>query len=182
MYIVTLTDDILIDRFLAWDINSLEILVGRYLQGIFAICFRLCQDTDDANDITQDVCMKVMKHLSGFKRESEFKTWVYRIAYNESLWFLRTKKEYTDLEIVEPYLGECDTYDIDTKDAALLIRSTIDILSPIDKSIILFFYYDDLKIREIADIMEMNENTIKTRLARAKLFLQPYFETLWKHL
>lgn len=179
---MTLSDDILIDRFQAWDNSALEILLEKYLQGIFAICFRLCQDTDDANDITQDVCLKIMKYLGSFKRESELKTWIYRIAYNESLQFLQSKKEYIDLEIVEPYLGENDTYDIDSRDAEVVVRSSIDRLPPLDKSIILFFYYDDLRIREIADIMQMNENTIKTRLSRAKLFLQPYLETLWKHL
>ena len=97
-------DYILIDRFLTGDRASLEVLLEKYLQGIFAICFRICQDTDDANDITQDVCMKIMKYLQGFKRESELKTWIYRIAYNESLHFLRSKKEYIDLENVESYL------------------------------------------------------------------------------
>jgi RNA polymerase sigma-70 factor (ECF subfamily) len=101
---VTDSDDILIDRFLAGDVSSLEILLEKYLQGIFSICFRLCQDIDDANDITQDVCMKIMKYLKGFKRESELKTWIYRIAYNESLYFLKSKKEYVELENVELYL------------------------------------------------------------------------------
>lgn len=123
-----------------------------------------------------------MKHIGLFKKESELKTWIYRIAYNETLKFLQSKKEYIDLEIVEPYLGQVDSYDIDSRDAEVVVLSSIDRLPPIDKSIILFFYFDDLKIREIADIMQMNENTIKTRLSRAKLFLQPYLETLWKHL
>ena len=58
------------------------------------------------------------------------------------------------------------------------VQSSLEKLSPIDKTIILLFYYDDLKIREIADITQMNENTIKTRLARAKLFLQPLLENV----
>ena len=122
--------------------------------------------------------MKVMKHLASFKRESELKTWIYRIAYNESLRFLERKKEYIDLEVIAPYLGREDEHDIDRKDMESLVRSSIDTLSPIDKSIVLFFYYDDLKIRDIAEVMEMNENTIKTRLARAKAFLQPLLEPL----
>ncbi len=176
------SDDILIDRFLTGDTPSLEILLERYLQGIFAICFRICQDTDDANDITQNVCMKIMKYLGGFKRESELKTWIYRIAYNESLYFLKSRKEYVELENVESYLWKEDVHDIDTKDMESCVRSSIEKLSPIDKTIILLFYYDDLKIREIADITQINENTIKTRLARAKLFLQPLLENVWKHL
>ncbi len=123
-----------------------------------------------------------MKYLPSFKRESELKTWIYRIAYNEWLQFLKSKKEFVELDIIEPYLGKNDTYDMDSRDAEVIVRKSIDTLPPLDKSIILFYYYDDLKIREIAEIMEMNENTIKTRLSRAKLFLQPLLETLWKHL
>lgn len=67
---------------------------------------------------------------------------------------------------------------MDSRDAEVIVRKSIDTLPSLDKSIILFYYYDDLKIREIAEIMEMNENTIKTRLSRAKLFLQPLLETL----
>ena len=156
----------------------MEILLTKYMQSIFSISHRLCQDIDDAHDITQDVCMKIMKHIKSFKGSSELKTWIYRIAYNEALQFLKSKKEFIELDVVEPYLGEPDTYDVDSESARVLVQKSIDTLSPLDKSIILFYYYDDLKIREIADIMKINENTIKTRLSRAKLTLQPLLETL----
>ncbi len=160
----------------------MELLLTKYMQSIFAISYRLCQDVEDANDITQDVCIKIMKHIKTFKGNSELKTWIYRIAYNETLQFIKSKKEFVELDVVEPYLGESDVYDIDIESARILVQKSIDSLSPLDKSIILFYYYDDLKIREIADIMKINENTIKTRLSRAKLALQPLLETLWKHL
>lgn len=154
----------------------------RYLQGIFAIAFRLCEDADDANDITQEVCIKIMKSLKTFRKESEFKTWIYRIAYNETLYFLRSKKEPIDIADIEFSLGENDVYEWDTVSLEKSVHEAIDQLPPIDKTIILLYYFDDLKIREIADIIDMNENTIKTRISRAKVFLQPLLETLWKHL
>jgi RNA polymerase sigma-70 factor, ECF subfamily len=58
------------------------------------------------------------------------------------------------------------------------VRNSIEKLPPIDKSIVLFFYYDDMKTREIAQILGMNENTVKTRLSRAKKFLQAHLEPL----
>lgn len=148
------------------------------MQSIFAISYRLCQDTDDANDITQEVCIKIMKHIHCFKRKSDLKTWIYRIAYNESLQFMKSRKEFIELDVIESYFGELDTYNIDEESTRILVQNSINTLSPINKSIILFYYYDDLKIREIADIMNLNENTVKTRLSRAKLTLQPLLETL----
>ena len=156
----------------------MEILLESCMQGLFGVCFRICGDENDAYDCTQNACMKIMKHLPDFKRESAFKTWAYRIAYNETLYFLRSRKEYVDLEVIEPYLGKDDKHDIDERDGEILVQSSLDRLSPTDKSIILFYYYDDLKLREIARIMDMNENTVKTRITRAKAFLQPLLEPL----
>jgi RNA polymerase sigma-70 factor (ECF subfamily) len=178
LHIENLTDDILIQNIVAGDTGAIEKLLIKYMQGIFAISYRLCEDIDDANDITQEVCIKIMKHIKSFKGESELKTWIYRIAYNETLQFLRTKKEYIELDTIASSLGENDTYEIDSTDAKKIVQRSIDTLSPLDKSIILFYYYDELKIREIADIMKINENTVKTRLSRAKLALQPLLETL----
>ena len=151
------------------------------MQGIFNIVFRICEDSDDANDITQDVCMKIMKALKNFKWDSEYKTWIYRIAYNEALQFLRSKKESVELDVVEYSLWYHDTYAGDIVHMEEAVQRAIHALPPLDKSIILMFYYDDLKIREIASIMDMNENTVKTRLSRAKDFLQPLLEKIWKH-
>lgn len=133
---------------------------------------------DDAHDLTQETCLKIMKHIRNFERKASFRTWAYRIAYNESLQFLRSRREHVDLDVVEPYLGATDDYGIDERDRGILVRSTIDRLSETDKSIILFYYYDELKIREISDILEINENTVKTRLSRSKKFLQAHLEHL----
>ena len=176
------SDEELLARIQEGDTTVIEFLLAKYLQGIFSVSFRICGDTDDANDITQNVCLKIMKHIKTFRKESEIKTWIYRIAYTESLLFIKWRREFIELDDVEPYIGEPDTYDVDEKDARILIQKSINTLSCVDKSIILFYYYDDLKIRQIADILNINENTVKTRLSRAKLRLQPLLESLWKHL
>ncbi len=56
-------DAILIDGYLAGDARAFDMLITPHLQKIFAICFRICQDEDDAHDITQEVCIKIMKYL-----------------------------------------------------------------------------------------------------------------------
>jgi RNA polymerase sigma-70 factor, ECF subfamily len=182
LHLTDVSDEELLARIWGGDTTALEFLLSKYLQGIFSVSFRICGDADDANDITQNVCLKIMKHVKTFRKESEVKTWIYRIAYTESLQFIKWRREFVELDEIEPYLGEPDTYLIDEKDARVLIQKSIHTLSYIDRSIILFYYYDDLKIREIADILDVNENTVKTRLSRAKLRLQPLLEPLWKHL
>lgn len=79
----------LIKKYLSWDEKSLEVLLEKHLQNIFACCYRVCLDEDDANDVTQNVLIKIIKYISKFSFKSKFNTWYYRIAYNESITYLK---------------------------------------------------------------------------------------------
>ena len=156
----------------------MDTLLRKHAQAIFNVCMRMAQDEDDAHDIAQETCIKIMKGLEKFERKAAFSTWAHRIAYHESLRFLQKRREHVDLDEVAPYLGTPDDYGIDARDAERLVRASLDSLGKIDRMIVLFFYYDELKIREISEIMNMNESTVKTRLSRAKSFLRIQLEPL----
>lgn len=165
-----MNDKKLIQNYLSWDEQSLEILLERNLQSIFASCFRVCLDETDANDITQNVLLKIIKNIAKFNFDSEFKTWYYRIAYNESITFLKKKKWNIDIDEVQNIVISKDN-SAENIDNSILkddITKEINKLSLLDRNIILYFYYDDLKIKEIAKILDKNENTIKTKLSRIK--------------
>lgn len=163
-------DKKLIENYLSWDEQSLEILLEKHLQSIFSSCFRVCLDESDANDITQNVLLKIIKNIDKFSFNSEFKTWYYRIAYNESITFIKKKKWYVDIEEVQNIIVSKDNPSENIDNSILKDDISIEInkLSLIDRNIILYFYYDDLKIKEIAEILKINENTIKTKLSRTK--------------
>jgi RNA polymerase sigma-70 factor (ECF subfamily) len=148
------------------------------LQKIFQACFRVCLNESNANDITQNVVLKIIKNLSKFQNKSEFSTWYYRIAYNESITFLKKNKiniEFDELENV--IIDETtDFYDSDNKQQKQDINKAINSLPLLDRNIILYFYFDNIKIKEIAVILELNENTVKTRLKRAKNKLQSHLQ------
>lgn len=165
----------LIERYLSWDKESLEKLLGKHIQSIFVSCYRVCLNENDANDITQNVLIKIIKNLDKFSFKSEFKTWYYRISYNESITFIKKNKENINIEDVENKLiyEENAWKQIDKKYLKENITIEINKLPLIDRNIILYFYYDDLKIKEIAKIMWLNENTVKTKLSRAKKKLKP---------
>jgi len=163
-------DKKLIQNYLSWDEESLEILLDKHLQSIFSSCYRVCLDETDANDITQNVLLKIIKNINKFNFNSEFKTWYYRISYNESITFMKKKKWYTDIEEVQNIITTEDNSSKDIDNSILKDDITIEInkLNLLDRNIILYFYYDDLKIKEISEILEINENTVKTRLSRTK--------------
>ena len=166
-------DSELISQYLAGRQDCLDILLEKHLQKIFWACMRVCLDKQDANDVTQNVLIKIIKYLKDFKQTSSFSTWYYRIAYNESITYLKKKKWDIDIdEFIEVLPSNDDTpRNIDAKILSEEVTQTIHELPLIDRNIILYYYYDDLKLREIANIMDLNENTIKTRLSRAKKIL-----------
>lgn len=154
--------------------DYLNILLENHIDNIFRSCYRVCLDETQANDITQNVVLKIMKYIHKFEMKSEFSTWYYRIAYNESMTFLKKQKNHIEYDEVENYIIDenTDFYQIDKDIQEKDITDSINTLNVLDRNIILYFYYDDKKIREISEIMELNENTVKTRLSRAKKKLQ----------
>ncbi len=120
--------------------------------------------------------------ISKFSFKSKFNTWYYRIAYNESITYLKKNKWLSSIEDIENKLVfEEDIWKRIDNDV-LKNKVTIEInkLKMIDRNIILYFYYDELKIKEISKIMDLNENTVKTKLSRIKKSLKPNLEKLWK--
>lgn len=177
-----MTEDItLVNQAQSWDKWALEELIRKNLQGIYSVCFRICQDEQDAHDITQNVCIKIINWLAKFKNESLFKTWIYRIAYNEALDHLRKQKYHEDITVIENTVGTTDNLDIDEEYRNKVINWALKELPEIDRSLILFFYFDELRINQIAEITHLNENTIKTRLSRAKKLLSVKLDPLWIH-
>lgn len=163
----------LVKKFLSWDRKVQEDFFGQYIDYIFKICFRVLQDEENARDVCQTVCIKIMNNLKNFAFKSQLKTWISKIAYNESILFLKKQKDFISLEEVENFIPcKENNQDFLKEDMKQILTEKINELDPASKSIVLFFYYDDLKLKEIADIMSLNENTVKTKLSRAKAFLQ----------
>ncbi len=174
-------DIILVNQAQNWDKRALEELIRKHLQDIFSVCYRVCQDESNAYDITQNVCIKIITGLSKFKKEASFKTWIYRIAYNEALDHLRKQKYHEDITNIENIIGTIDSVDIDEEYRSKAIWWALKELPELDRSLILFFYFDELKISQISEITHLNENTIKTRLSRAKKLLSVKLAPLWIH-
>ena len=101
----------LIARLRARDLTAFEELVAHFERPVYALCFRLLNDAEEARDAAQETFLKVYKGLSGFRAESGLKTWIYRIAINQAMnqqrwWRRRHRDETISLDISR---GETDT-------------------------------------------------------------------------
>src|SRR3990167_1769993 len=86
------SDQQLVADYIQGDEASLELLIRGYLKPIYSFTYRYAGNAQDAEDITQEVFVKVWRHLKGFNRQKSFKTWIFSIAKNACIDFLKKKK------------------------------------------------------------------------------------------
>ena len=154
--------------------SSLRFLVGKYQDMVFTIALKISGNREDAEEIAQDVFLKCYQNIRSFRENSKFSTWLYRIAYNESISRIRRKKriEIGLDEKVMANLPEEDVtlnhYDLDPADQKKALDMALEQLSEIDQLIVTLFYYDESSIEEIRQITLMSESNIKVRLHRIR--------------
>lgn len=145
-------------------------LVTEYGAPLLRMCFLYLKDIHLAEDAVQDTFFKVYKSYISFKGHSEEKTWVMRIAINVCKNYLRSswRKRIDEAAVLENITADNSTEAL--QDDALLLE--IMKLSPKYKEAVLLFYYQDMKIREIAEVLDIPEATVSVRLMRAREILK----------
>lgn len=168
------TDIYYVHKILEGDTSCFACLLDRYSRQVFSLIVRVVHNREDAEELTQDVFMKVFKHLSSFKEESSFSTWIYRIAYNTAISETR-KKKYEFLAIDEMQLDNASddsTFDIlgqsDSSEQINKLEKALDLLPPDERILILLFYMQDKSIEEIAGISGLSKTNAKTKLFRIR--------------
>jgi len=178
-----LPDNDLIPLVLKGDQQAYKVLVERYQSYIFTLAFRLMQSREDAEEVAQDVFVKAYRSLADFKGGSKFSTWLYTIAHNTVITYLRKKKQkilaiddestFMQLENQESDFKANQVEDKSRKD---MVHRAIEMLSPDDAQIITLFYKGDQSLDEIASIIGIETNTVKVRLFRARQKLKEKME------
>lgn len=168
------TDIYYVERVQSGDTASFACLLDKYSNPVHSLVYRIVNNREDAEELTQDVFMKVFKSLSGFKGESSFSTWLYRIAYNTAISSVR--KEKREFPAIEESLfdkaTEADLDDLyrqeDAEERYRQLEKALEQLSPDERGIILLFYKSDKSIDEIAGITGLTATNVKTKLHRIR--------------
>lgn len=143
-------------------------LVQRHASAVIGFAARLLPNQREAEEIAQDAFVKAFRHLSSFRGESSFLTWVQRIAYREALDHLRRRRPYM-VEIDEELtMIEDEELPIEQEERIQLMEEAVDKLAPNDQLLLHLFYYEDRPLRDIAYIMDTEPNTLSQRLRRIR--------------
>ena len=157
------------------------------------ICFRYVNNVDDADDIAQEVFIQVFESISHFREEAQISTWVYRIAVNKSLDFIRSKnrkkrfaqltsifKSGEDEQIIEIPSFETPDKELDDKERKEVLDFALKMLPDNQKTAIVLSKYEGFSNTEIAKIMDLSLSAVEALMHRAKKNLHKelfnYFE------
>ena len=166
------SDAYYIERVQAGDTGCFACLLDRYSRPVHSLILKMVHSKEDAEELAQDVFMKVFRNLSSFKGDCSFSTWIYRIAYNTAISELRRKRQEfvanVSEEEVSEMLGRTSTTEqLDKLEAAL------EQLPPDERALILLFYMKEKTVDELTVITGLGASNIKVKLhrIRKKLFV-----------
>lgn len=175
-----ITDEELVKQILE---NNDPVLFGklydRYSKKIYNKCYSFSVDSAEAQDLTQDIFLKLFTKLSTFQGRSKFSTWLYSFTYN---FLVNYKKRDAGKKLGERWerLNKNDMHlaqveDVDEEDIFEFkvsnLEKALDLLEPADKAILLLKYQDEISVKEMQTLLNINESAVKMRLKRARIKL-----------
>lgn len=178
----------LVARAKSGDLDAFETLTTRHEQRVYSLARRILRDEHDAQDVTQQTFLNALEHLSGFRGEASFSTWLLRIASHAALKILRKRRGLNTVSLEE--MTEPDATDsiphpefiadwkqspeqlVEKRETQLLLEEALARLDEKHRMVFLLRDVEGLSIRETAEALHLSEANTKVRLLRARLQLR----------
>ncbi len=189
-----LTDEELVERCkheLPANVQSYEVLVQRHMSTVYRLVYRLVNNREEAEDITQEVFVKAFKSFLAFKQQASFSTWLYRIATNSAFDALvKIKRRYNTTISITPYSSHVNSEEheiltplsitgpeecILQEELRTYLRQVLQTLEPEQARLLVMRDFDDLSYNEIAHVLGVSVSAVKMRIHRARLAFQEVF-------
>lgn len=150
--------------------RAFESLVGRHMKKTYNIAFSFVGDHDNAEDIVQEVFVKVYSALASFRGEAELGTWIYRITTNLSLNHVKQHKRKAErsIDVMDAAATHLASHDNHTEesDRRLHIERALHELPTLQRAVVILRHLDGLSTRQVSQILKCSEGTVKTHLFR----------------
>ncbi len=168
------TDIFYVEQVLGGNTDAFSFLVEKYQDMVFGLCLKMLRNAEDAEELAQDSFVKAYRSLNTYKGTSKFSTWLYRIAYNSTISFMRKRKmevhsldeqQISDEEEsrIQQHLGELSKEHLNGA-----LQKAIESLPGDDQVLITLFYYEEQRVEEIAQITGLSESNVKVKIHRAR--------------
>lgn len=177
-----LEDQRLISSLQAGEESAYERLIERFQAPVYNLAYRLLNDQADASDVAQEVFLKIFRNVGSFRGDSSLRTWVYRIAVNEShnrrRWLFRHRRgemgideTFEDSDCREKPLMDAGETPFDftvNREAQVLLEEALAGVNPVFRTALVLREIEDMSYEEIAEILEVSIGTVKSRIVRGR--------------
>jgi RNA polymerase sigma-70 factor (ECF subfamily) len=174
------------------DTDAFETLVRRKTSKVYALCYRIIGNAEDAKDISQLVFLKLWENLQKYDPQFAFDTWLYRMVTNVAIDFMRNKQSRenavnSNLRLVKTAADAEQSVVVQRKEIETVFNEISTVLSPKQKTIFVMNQMEDLPSSEIAKVLGCRESTVRNHLFNARKVLQtqltkryPEYARLWR--
>jgi RNA polymerase sigma factor (sigma-70 family) len=158
--------------------EAFNLLLKKYQQKIYWHVRRMVIDHDDADDLVQDIFVKIWKNLPGFRSDAQLYTWMYRIATNECITFLNKKKQKNNIPLDDVSYELADTLADSTylsgDKIQLKLQSALLTLPDKQRLVFNMKYYDDMKYEEMSEVLGTSVGALKASFHLAVKKIEAY--------
>ncbi|HXD01296.1 MAG TPA: sigma-70 family RNA polymerase sigma factor [Verrucomicrobiae bacterium] len=186
-------EKVLVEAARRGDMGAYDALIRRYQERIYATVYHMTSNHEDANDLTQEAFIKAFQALKSFKGGSSFYTWIYRIAVNKTINFLKQRKNHAamslndldfnaehDPDLLALISDNTPRRDLGLSELAEKLNGAMQKLSEHHRLVVTLHDVQGLSHEEIANIMDCNVGTVRSRLFYARQQLQAYLSDYLK--
>jgi RNA polymerase sigma-70 factor (ECF subfamily) len=177
----TLTDEEIVKKIIQGNQAMFSQLIERYKDKIFTLVYRYTDDYGEAQDVAQEIFIKIYKQMHTFRFQSKVSTWIYRVATNSCIDWDRkrkTKKDTTCLInealVVDQGRGPEQQFILNEQRDA--VRDVINRLPENYKLLVIMYHFQNMRYKEISEVLEMPMKTIETGLYRARAMIKKQME------
>ena len=178
----------LVEKLKSGDAEAFDHLVTKYTPDVFAVAFRLTEDREEANDITQETFLSAVRGIAGFRGDSELKTWLIRIAINHSRnrfrWFKRRKRDRTislespvgdgfatEIDLIKDVREDPEQATLEREREAAIARELRELPVAFREAVVLCDV-EGYSYEEVSKILGVGLGTVKSRIARGRSILR----------
>ncbi|OXM83939.1 RNA polymerase sigma factor [Paenibacillus rigui] len=182
-----LTDEQLVDQIRQGEDEAYRHLIERHKNYIYTLVYRMVEHRETAEDLTQEIFIKLYRSLIYFRGDSKFTTWLYRLATNVVTDYRRAQKRRPHQTIVDKLKGWFGSRDEEPEAVALqkeqqhTVQRMLSELPDKYRLILYLYHYKQLSYQEISEITQLPIKTIETRLYRGKALLKQKWQEVRNH-
>ena len=166
------SEEALVSRSAKGDEQAFAVLVNRYKGMLYTMAYKLLRDSGRAEDAAQDTFIKAYAALPGFKGQSKFSSWLYRICYNTCISMIRKRKPDVDLEQAEHIGVEGPAEEFRTRELAAVIQDEVNRLPDDYRNALTLYHFNGMSYDEIAQMTHRPMGTVKAHIHRARSALK----------